>query len=155
MKFRLIAAILGFAMATWLPAAGQQPSAQSAPQTPAAQDSGKDTTKHSCCCSHESQNADADTATAQNHEHESAACCPGKDGKKMSCCTKDAKNSKEAMMCCKDKDAKLCASKDGKPCCNAKEGKSCCGKDAAASNAKAGKGCCTGKGESCCKHMAT
>lgn len=140
MKFRLIAVVLGFAMAAWLPAAGQQAATPSTPQAPAAQDSGKDATEHSCCCSHENHNADS--ATAQNHDHEA-----------MACCSKDAKNSKDAMTCCKDKDAKLCAAKDGKPCCDAKAGKACCGKDATACNTKAGKDCCTSKGGSCCKHV--
>jgi hypothetical protein len=152
MKLRMIALILTFAMAAWLPAAGQQAPSQSTPQTPASQDSSKDAAKHSCCCSHEHDSADS--ASAANHDVQAPACCQAKDGKEMSCCSKDTRNSKTAMTCCKDKDAKLCAARDGKPCCNAKAGKSCCGKDATACNSKPGKDCCTGKDDACCKHVS-
>jgi len=152
MKFRMIAVILAFAMAAWLPVAAQQTPSQSTPQPPATQDSGKDTAKHGCCCSHKDHNADS--ASAANHDDHAMACCQAKDGKEMSCCSKDSNNSKKAMNCCKEKDAKLCAAKDGKQCCDAKAGKSCCGKDATACNSKAGKDCCSGKDEACCKHVA-
>jgi hypothetical protein len=151
MKFRMIAVILAFAMAAWLPAAGRQAPSQSTPQTPAPQDSGKDGAKHSCCCSHDHS---ADSARTANHDDPAPACWQSKDGKEMSCGSKDSENSEKAMTCCKDKDAKLCAAKDGKPCCDTKGGKSRCGKDASACNSKAGKDCCTGKGEACCKHVA-
>ena len=147
-KFRMIAVILAFAMATWLPVAGQ-----SRPQTPAPQDSSKDAAaKHSCCCSHEQHSADS--ASAANHDDQTPACSQAKDGKELSCCSKGTKSSKKAMTCCKDKDATLCAAKDGKPCCDAKAGKSCCAKDATAGNSKAEKDCCTGKDEACCKQAA-
>ncbi|HEY1471486.1 MAG TPA: hypothetical protein VGF61_20780 [Candidatus Acidoferrum sp.] len=150
MKFRMIAVILAFAIAAWLPAAGQQASGQSTPQNPAPADSTKDAAKHPCCCSHE--NHTGDSGSAADHDAHAMACCQAKDGKEMSCCSKDSKASKTAMTCCKDKDANLCAAKDGKPCCDTKAGKSCCGKDATACNSKAGKDCCTGKDEACCKH---
>src|SRR3974390_1055468 len=143
MEFRMIAVILALAMVAWIPAAGQQALSQSTPQTPAPQDSGKDAAKHSCCCAHE--NHGADSATAANHDDHAMACCQAKDGREMSCCSKETKDSKKAMTCCKNKDAKLCTAKDGKPCCDAKAGKCCCGKDATAGNSKTGKNCCTGK----------
>jgi hypothetical protein len=147
-KFRMIAVILAFAMAAWLPVAGQ-----SAPQTPAPQDSSKDAAaKHSCYCSHEQHSADS--ASAANHDDQAPACSQAKDGKEMSCCSKGTKSGKKAMTCCKDKDAKLCAAKDGKLCCDAKAGKSGCAKDATAGNSKAEKDCCTGKDEVCCKQGA-
>ena len=129
MKFRMIAVTLAFAMAAWLPLAGQQTPGQSTPLTPASQDSTKDAVKQSCCCPH--GNHDADTASSADH-----------DDHAMACCSKDTRNSKKAMTCCKDEDAKLFAAKDGKPCCNAKAKKPCCGKDATACNSKAAKGCC-------------
>lgn len=135
MKFRMIAVILAFATAAWLPAAGQ-----STPQNPASTDSAKDAAKHSCCCSHEDHAGDS--GNAANHDEHA-----------MACCSKDGKASKTAMTCCnKDKDAKLCAAKAGKPCCDAKAEKSCCAKGATSCNSKAGKDCCTGKEEACCKH---
>ena len=101
-KFRMIAVILAFAMAAWLPVAGQ-----SAPQ-----DSSKDAAvKHSCGCSHEQRSADC--ASAANHDDQAPACSQAKDGKEMSCCSQGTKSSKKAMTCCKDKDATLCAAKDG------------------------------------------
>ena len=111
MKFRTIAVVLAFALAAWLPVAVQQAAGQSTPQPATAQDSDKDAAKHSCCCSHETHNADSTTA---NHDDHAASCCQAKDGKEVSCCSKDSKDSKKAMTCCKDKDAKLCAAKDGK-----------------------------------------
>jgi hypothetical protein len=127
MKFRMIAVTLAFAMAAWLPLAGQQTAGQSTPQAPASQNSTKDAVKHSCCCPHE--NHGADSASAANHDDHAMACCQAKDGKQMSCCSKDTKNSKQARTCCKDQDARLCAAKDSKPCCNARAEKPCCGKD--------------------------
>jgi len=151
MRFRIIAVTLVLALAAWLPGAGQPATTQTTPQPPATQDSGKDATKPSCCCSPENHNADF--PTAQNYDHQAAACCQGPDSKKMSGCSQDVKSSQGAMNCCKDKDAKLRAGKDGKPCCDAKDGKSSCGKEAAARNTKTGKDCCTDKDESCCKHV--
>jgi hypothetical protein len=130
MKFRMIAATLAFAMAAWLPLAGLQTAGQSTPQTPASRNSTKDAVKHSCCCPHE--NHDAGSASAANHDDHAMARCQAKDGKEMSCCSKDTNNSKKARTCCKDKDARLCAAKDRKPCCNPKAEKPCCGKDATA-----------------------
>jgi hypothetical protein len=73
MKFRMLAVTLAFAMAAWLPLAGQQTPGQSTPQTPATQDSTKDAGKHSCCCANE--NHDADRASAANHDDHAMACC--------------------------------------------------------------------------------
>ena len=102
MKSSMIVVILAFAMAAWLPVAGQ-----SAPQ-----DSSKDAAvKHSCGCSHEQRSADC--ASAANHDDQAPACSHAKDGKEMSCCSQGTKSSKKAMTCCKDKDATLCAAKDG------------------------------------------
>ena len=129
MKFRMIAVTLAFAMAAWLPLAGQQTAGQSTPQTPASQNSTKDAVKHSCGCPHE--NHDADSASAANH-----------DDHAMACCSKDTKNSKKAMTCCKDKDARLCAAKDRKPCCNAKAESPAAGTMLPPGNSKTAKDCC-------------
>jgi hypothetical protein len=122
----MIAVILAFAMAAWLPVAGQ-----SAPQ-----DSSKDAAaKHSCCCPHEQLSADS--ASAANHDDQAPAWSQAKGGKEMSCCSWGTKSSKEAMTCCQDKDATLCAA-DEKLCCDAKAGKSSCAKE----------------DEACCKQVA-
>ncbi len=152
MKSRMLAVILVLTLATWLPAAGQQSATPSTRPSPAAQDSDNVTTNHSCCCSNENHNRD--TGSAEKHDHSAMPCCQGKESKEMSCCSKNAKNSKDAMNCCNDKDAKVCAVKDGKACCDGKEGKSCCSKDATACNTKAGLKCCGGKDKTCSEHAA-
>ncbi len=81
MKFRMIAVTPAFAMAAWLPLAGQQTAGQSTPQPPASQNSTKDAVKHSCGQQHE--NHDADSASAANHDDHAMACCQAKDGKQM------------------------------------------------------------------------
>jgi hypothetical protein len=137
MKFRMIVLILIVTLAAWLPAVAQQ-----APP----QDPGKTAAKPACACCAQTDQHGKDAASGQS----AMACCHGKDSKDMACCTKAAKDNKDAtqaMPCCngKDsKDAKMCASKDGKPCCDSKNGMSCCGKDATtACNSKDGKDCCS------------
>jgi hypothetical protein len=142
MKFRIMAVSLIFALAAWLPLVAQQPAtAPAATQSaPASPDAAK--AKAACaCCSHDM--AASDAAKSEKHDHASMACCNGK-----------TTNAKNAMECCKDHDAKLCAAKDGKSCCASKDGNSCCGKDATACNTKDGKDCCSAKSADCCKHAA-
>jgi len=133
MKIRLLAVILMFALASWLPLAAQQ----AAPAGPTKTDS-----KSSCaCCSHDP--VSQAKGSEEKHDHHAMACCKGQ--------TTDGISSME---CCKIHDVKRCAAKDGKSCCDSKDGKSCCGKDATACNTKDGKDCCSAMGGNCCKHAA-
>lgn len=153
MKFRILAVLLIFAIAAWIPIAAQQ--SASAPATPQSAPAPPDPAKArpTCgCCSPDMSSTNA--ARTEQHDHASMACRNGKSSDEASCCKSKPGDGMTAMECCKDHDAKLCAAKDGKSCCDSKDSKSCCGKDAVACNSKVGKDCCATKSGDCCKHPA-
>lgn len=153
MRIRVLSAFLIFALATWLPVAGQQPApgTSAPPATPSSPGPAKN--MPGCtCCSHDT--AAPDSEKTEKHDHASMACCAGKSSGEMTCGNAKSGKPSAGMECCKSQDAKLCAAKDGKSCCDLKNAKSCCGKDGIASDSKDGKDCCAGKSSSCNKHAA-